>query len=78
MGERFDEQAPVSTRVWRDVFATVDRTEAAADLLRYSESWQTPDGSERMPPLTMQEAQTATDTVFAFLNDCVNGTPREH
>jgi hypothetical protein len=57
---------------WLSLFKTVDRTEVAADLLDYSNVWQTPDGSERMSPLSMQQAQMAADNVMAFLNDRIN------
>ena len=50
-------------------FDDVDRLTAAADLLEYCEVWRTPDGAEKMPPLTMQQAQAAVDTVLAFVTD---------
>lgn len=50
-------------------FDDVDRTAAAMDLLEYCEVWRTPDGTEKMPPLSMWQAQAAVDTVLAFVTD---------
>jgi hypothetical protein len=57
---------------WRSVFQTVDHADVAADLLEYTDIWRTPDGVEKLPPLTMQQAQLAVDNVMAFLNDRIN------
>lgn len=65
----------VKPEEWRSLFETVDSADVAADLLEYADLWRTPDGSERMPPLTPQQAMTAAQTVMAYLNDRLNGKP---